>query len=143
MPTYLLDLDSTRLSNQLCEADLQALQVYDLLLGFTRRIWPDARVFGFGVLIPGGVYLPPQGSARNHSYVEYDGLRYGSCLHSSGRRAQYGYIRGRQPVRVERIIAVEVPGHPHMHTICVLVRLFKRPRIVPDFPWSAWCVLSI
>jgi hypothetical protein len=105
-------------------------------------MWPEARVFGFGVPIPGGIYLPPEGAVRNHSYVEYDGIRYGSHLHSGGRRAQYGYIRQRQPVRVERILSIELPGRPQMRTICALVRTFKAPAIVPDFPWSTWCVFS-
>jgi hypothetical protein len=128
----------TRLSNQSHEVDLQKLGIYNLVLGFVRQIWPEERVYGYGVPVPGGSYLPPKSTTRNFSYLEHNGMRFGSYLHTGGRRTCYGYIDGRQPVRIDQVLLIEVPNRPHMRTICALVRLFWAPEVEPDFPWSHW-----
>jgi hypothetical protein len=137
---YISDL--TSLSPQSRFIDLAATRLYNTVLQFAQRVWPDAGIYGHGVPIPGGIYLPPQGAVRNHAYVEHDTFRYGSCLHRSGKNARYGYVQHRQPVQVERVLSIELPGQPRMRTICVIVRCFKQPDIWPDFPWSTWCVKS-
>jgi hypothetical protein len=133
-------LESTSLSPQSRFIDLEATGLYHTVIRFAQRVWPNSGIYGYGVPIRGGIYLPPKGTVRNHAYVEYENFRYGSHLHSSGKNARYGYVRGRQPVQVERVLSIQVPDHPLMRTICVIVRPFVRPDVEPDFPWSAWCV---
>ncbi|KAF8595180.1 hypothetical protein BDV93DRAFT_481245 [Ceratobasidium sp. AG-I] len=130
--------DLTSLSGQSRAINIQQLGIYNTVLDFCRQMWPAHRFYGPGVVIPGGIYVPPEGAVRKHAYVEYDSLRYGSCWHSGGRRACYGYITNQQPVRVEQVLSIEIPNNPRLRTICVLVRLFRRPEIQPNFPWSAW-----
>ena len=86
-------------------------------------------------------YLAPVGMVRNHSYVEHNGLCYGSFHHTSGKGYRYGYTDGRYPVRVERIQDITIPGAPGapvLNTICAVVRPFLAPAIEPRFPWDAW-----
>jgi hypothetical protein len=99
-------------------------------------MWPDEGVFGPGMVQR--LYLPPVGCVRNFSYVEYDGIRYGSHHHTSGRGYSYGYINDRYPVRVELILYIEFPGRPNLRTICVLIRRFQLPQIEARFPWDTW-----
>lgn len=83
-------------------------------------------------------YLPAVGLVRNHSFVEQDGVRYGSYHHTSGRGYCYGYIDGRYPVRIERILNIVFPEEPELRSLCVLVRPFRPPTEEPLFPWNAW-----
>jgi hypothetical protein len=136
-------IDPIKISPQSKATDLITSGLYELILDFCQEMWPMNRFYGVGIAIPGGIYLPANGSARLQAYVEYDGLRYGSYFHSSGKGACYGYIEHRHPVRIERIVLIEVPNHPRMRTICVLVRRFKLPAREPDFPWSAWYLSTI
>lgn len=79
---------------------------------------------------------------KNHSYMEYNGIRYGAYEHTSGRGYCYGYIDQRRPVRIERILHIEFPAEPEMHCVCALVRPFELPRTEPHFPWDTWYVLT-
>ena len=91
-------------------------------------------------------YLAPVGMVRNHSYVEHNSLRYGSYHHTSGKGYCYGYIDGRYPVRIERILDITIPGPlgtPDLNAICALVCPFLAPSIEPRFPWDAWCVVCL
>lgn len=133
---YQASIDPTTLSNQSWVLDLEEAGIYDLVLDYCTDLWPDAGLFSHGMVDQ--VHFPPVGVVRNFSYVEHDGLRYGSCLHTSGKGYMYGFINSRQPVRVERILQVEIPGHPNLRTILALVRQFQPPCIEPDFPWNAW-----
>lgn len=128
--------ESTTLSNQSREINLEDAGIYQLVLDYCMELWPDAGLFGHGMVDQ--IHLPPVGVVRNFSYVERDGLRYGSYHHTSGKGYCYGYIDGRQPVRVERILRVDIPGDPNLRTILALVRLFQPPRVEPEFPWEAW-----
>jgi hypothetical protein len=75
---------------------------------------------------------------RNHSNVEYDGIRYSAYTHTSGKGYCYGYIDGRYPIRIEHILHIELPGEPYMSCICMLVCPFQPPPVEPRFPWDAW-----
>ncbi|QRV94930.1 Transposase family Tnp2 protein [Ceratobasidium sp. AG-Ba] len=128
--------ESTRLSTQSRLIDLEKHHLYDLVLKFCITKWPDAGIFGPGVVRQ--CYLSPTGMVRNHSYVEYDGIRYGAWEHTSGKGYCYGYIDGRQAVRIDRILHIKFPGVPNMSCVCALVRLFQTPPIEGSFPWDAW-----
>ncbi|CCO36144.1 hypothetical protein BN14_10269 [Rhizoctonia solani AG-1 IB] len=128
--------DNDRLSKQSRAVDLQALGLYQLVLDFCVGLWPEAGIFGPGVAQRR--YLAPSGMVRNHSYVEHDGIRYGAYEHTGGKRYCYGYINGRYPVRIDRILHIAFPGEPEMQAICALVRPFQPPLVEPDFPWDAW-----
>jgi hypothetical protein len=84
------------------------------------------------------VHLPPMGMVQTFSYVEHNELCYGSFLNTSGKGYCYGYIDGCQPVRVDRILMVDIPGNPNLHTTLALVRQFQPPSIEPEFPWDTW-----
>ncbi|KAG8686951.1 hypothetical protein FRC08_012245 [Ceratobasidium sp. 394] len=99
-------------------------------------MWPHAGIFGPGMVQ--NHYLAPIGMVRNHSYVEYNGIRYGANEHTSGKGYCYGYIDGRQPVRIERVLYIEFPGEAAMNCICALVRAFQPPQVEPIFPWDTW-----
>lgn len=131
-------LDPTRLSTQSRVVDLEDIGIYDLVLQFCKDLWPGAGLFGPGMIL--NHYLAPVGMVRNHSYVEYNGIRYGAYQHTSGKGYCYAYIDGRNAVRVERILCVEIPGVVHMRTVCALVRPFQLPQVEPQFPWDAWYV---
>ncbi|KAG8705913.1 hypothetical protein FRC08_001369, partial [Ceratobasidium sp. 394] len=111
------------------------IPLWRLVVAFCNQVWPNAGIFG-----PDAIqdkFLPREGAVRNFSYVEYEALRYGSYWHTSGRRACYGYINRRHAVRIERVLSIEIPDRPDMHTICVIVRRFEAPIIEPVFPWDA------
>ncbi|KAG8685574.1 hypothetical protein FRC09_014663 [Ceratobasidium sp. 395] len=129
--------DQTRLSNQ-SRAFKMDDGLWRLVVAHCDQVWPDEGIFGLDDVRV--TYLPREGAVRNYSYVEHDAIRYGSCLHTSGRRACYGYIDGRQAVRVERILGIEIPDRADMRTICVVVRYFQMPEFEPDFPWYDWRV---
>jgi hypothetical protein len=129
-------IDNNRLSKQSRIVDIQALGIYELVLDFCVRFWPNAGIFGPGITQQR--YLAPYGMVRNHSYVEHDGIRYGAYEHTSGKGYCYGYINGRYPVRIDRILHIEFPGEPEMQVICALVRPFQPPPVEPYFPWDAW-----
>ncbi|KAF8597816.1 hypothetical protein BDV93DRAFT_452284, partial [Ceratobasidium sp. AG-I] len=128
-----------RLSKQSRVIDLAKRGLYQLVLEFCVALWPDEGIFGPGA--PEERYLAPVGMVRNHSYVEHNGLRYGSFHHTSGKGYCYGYIDGRYPVRVERILDITipgVPGTPNLNAICIVVCPFLAPAIEPRFPWDTW-----
>ncbi|KAG8742780.1 hypothetical protein FRC12_015269 [Ceratobasidium sp. 428] len=125
-----------RLSKQSRSVDLGKLAIYELVLEFCVAEWPDAGVFGSGMVK--NHYLAPVGMVRNHSYVEYNGICYGAFSHTSGRGYCYQYIDGRYPVRIEQILHIEIPGGANLRTVCALVRRFKAPPIEPHFPWDTW-----
>ncbi|EUC54763.1 transposase family Tnp2 protein, partial [Rhizoctonia solani AG-3 Rhs1AP] len=128
--------ESTRLSKQSRIIDLEELDLYEIVLQFCISMWPDAGIFGPGM--PERTYLAPVGMVRNHSYVEYDGIRYGAYEHSSGKGYCYGYVNGRQPVRIDRVLHVVIPGQPDIQCTCALVRPFQPPEPEPQFPWDTW-----
>ncbi|QRW22084.1 Transposase family tnp2 [Rhizoctonia solani] len=124
-----------RLSSQSRLINLEKAGLYKTVFEFCTAKWPNAGIFGPNVI--GVHYLAPHGMVRNHSYVEFNGIRYGSHEHTSGKGYCYAYIDNRQAVRIERILAIEIPG-TRFRGICVLVRLFQAPEVEPDFPWAAW-----
>ncbi|QRW04045.1 Transposase family Tnp2 protein [Ceratobasidium sp. AG-Ba] len=126
--------EPTRLSNQSTPFCMDQT-LWCLVVNFCNQVWPHAGIFGPDQISQ--KYLP-RNAVRNYSYVESDGLRYGSYHHTSGQRACYGYTNGRLPVRIERILAVELPDRPDMRTICVIVRRFCIPEVEPVFPWHTW-----
>ncbi|KAG8703013.1 hypothetical protein FRC09_004399 [Ceratobasidium sp. 395] len=126
---------STTLSKQSRYIQLDRMGLYEIVLQFCVTKWPNAGIFGLGMVQ--NHYLAPFGMVRNHSYVEYNGIRYGSYEHTSGKGYCYGYINGRQAVRIERILAIDIP-ETEFHSICVLVWLFEEPEVEPNFPWDAW-----
>ncbi|QRW12956.1 hypothetical protein RhiLY_11955 [Ceratobasidium sp. AG-Ba] len=125
-----------RLSAQSRTIDLEKLGIYELMIQFCIELWPDAGIFGPG--LARNLYLAPVGMVRNHSYVEFNGTRYGAYTHTSGKGYSYGYIDGRNAVRIERILHVKFEGQADMVCICALVRSFQPPRAVPQFPWDNW-----
>ncbi|QRV72064.1 Transposase family Tnp2 protein [Ceratobasidium sp. AG-Ba] len=129
--------DSTRLSNQSRLIDLEKLNLYQLILQFCIQRWPNAGIWGGGGVIRTR-YLDPEKSVRNYSYVEHNGVRYGAQQHTSGKGYCYGYIDGRHPVLIERILVIEIPGEPDLRCVCALVRKFQAPPVEPNFPWDAW-----
>lgn len=134
-------LDPIRLSTQSRAINLRTTGLWNPVLEHCRQSWPGLQFYGPGLAIPGGIFLPAQGAVRRHAYIEYDAIRYGSHRHSGGRRACYGYIDHRQPVRVDWVLSIEIPTHRHLKTICVLVQRFQAPEIRPNFPWTAWYVV--
>ncbi|QRW10162.1 Transposase family tnp2 [Ceratobasidium sp. AG-Ba] len=128
--------ESIRLSKQSRVIDLERFDLYELVLRFCIDLWPDAGIFGPGVAQ--NIYLAPVGMVRNHSYVEHNGIRYGSYHHTNGKGYCFGYINERYPVRVERILHIEFPGQVHMRSVCAVVRLFQPPRVRVQFPWDTW-----
>jgi hypothetical protein len=134
-------LDPTRLSNQSRTIDLGKYNLYDLVLQFCIAMWPDAGIFGPGMVQQR--YLSPVGMVRNYSYMEHDGIRYGAYKHASGIGYCYGYIDDRYPVRINHVLRIAFPGEPDMHCVCVLVRRFQPPRVEARFPWDEWYVLSL
>ncbi|QRW10224.1 Transposase family Tnp2 protein [Ceratobasidium sp. AG-Ba] len=129
--------ESTTLSPQSRLVDLEKLGLYELVTGFCINLWPDAGIFGPGMVRDR--YFAPVGMVRGYSYVELNGIRYGSYHHSSGNGYCYGYIDDqRTPVRIKRVLSIQVPGDPELSCICALVRRFQAPRIEPQFPWDTW-----
>ena len=109
-----------------------------MFLNFCIRKWPHAGIFGDG-MAQDIIYLPPRGTIRRYSYVEYNGTCYGSFHHKSGQGYCYGYVgQEHHAARIEWILGVDFPGHPELHTVCVFIRRFELPIIEPDFPWSRW-----
>ncbi|CUA76597.1 Neurobeachin-like protein 2 [Mus musculus] [Rhizoctonia solani] len=135
--------EPVRLSNQSRLIDLRKDRyegIYELFVQFCRRQWPDAGIFG-NDMAPAQLYLPPNGSIRKFSYIEYDGIRYGSFHHTNGCGYCYGYIgQERHAARIEWILLVDFPNRPELRTVCVVVRRFQLPDVEPDFPWSHWNV---
>ncbi|QRW12224.1 Transposase family Tnp2 protein [Ceratobasidium sp. AG-Ba] len=107
-----------RLSAQSRTIDLEKLGIYKLMIQFCIELWPDAGIFGPG--LARNLYLAPVGMVRNHSYVEFNGTRYGAYTHTSGKGYSYRYIDGRNAVRIERILHVKLEGQADM------------------FPWDNW-----
>jgi hypothetical protein len=136
--THPQHVDSTKLSKQSRVIDLEELDIYNTVLQFCIETWPDAGIFGPGMA--DRHYLAPVGMVQNYSYVEYDGVRYGAFEHTSGKGYCYGYVEGRYPVRIERVLHIAFPGAHGMQDICILVRPFQPPSIEPHFPWDAWYV---
>ncbi|EUC58790.1 hypothetical protein RSOL_278550, partial [Rhizoctonia solani AG-3 Rhs1AP] len=132
--------EPVRLSTQsrminLCKREYGGL--YQMFLHFCMRKWPQVAIFGDGMA--GQLYLPPKGLIRRYSYIEYNGVRYGSANHTSGRGYSYGYVgQEHHAARIEWILGVDFPGRPELHTICVFIRRFQLPVIEPNFPWSDW-----
>ncbi|KAG8697374.1 hypothetical protein FRC08_006569 [Ceratobasidium sp. 394] len=128
--------ESTRLSSQSRIIDLEKYEIYMLVLRFCITMWPDEGIFGPGMVRQR--YLAPVGMVRNHSYVEYNGIRYGAWEHTSGKGYCYGFIDGRCPVRIDRVLHIMFPGAPHMQCVCALVRLFSPAPREGHFPWDTW-----
>jgi hypothetical protein len=119
--------------------NLEQLGIYETILQFCLETWPAAGIFGPGIVR--NHYLAPVGMVRTHSYVEYNGVRYGAYLHTSGKGYCYAYIDGRNPVRIEHVMFIEFPGAANMRVVCALVRPFQLPQVEPHFPWDAWYVI--
>ncbi|KAB5590187.1 Protein CSF1 [Ceratobasidium theobromae] len=134
---------STRLSKQSCFVNLESIGLYEEVVQFCEAKWPGAGIFGPGM--PQEHYLAPNGMVRNHSYVEFNGIRYGSHKHTSGKGYCYGYIDQNHPVQIEYILVIKIPGTGFDCT-CVFVRQFQVPEVEANFPWDAWaqnlCVAS-
>ncbi|KAG8729869.1 hypothetical protein FRC11_007854 [Ceratobasidium sp. 423] len=128
----------TTLSKQSRLIDLEDHNLYEIVLEFCVAKWPDAGIFGPGM--PKTTYLAPVGMIQNHSSVEHHGIRYGAFEHTSGKGYCYGYIDGRYPVRIDRVLHIAFPGQPEMQVVCALVSPFQPPQIEPRFPWDAWAI---
>ncbi|QRV73450.1 Transposase family tnp2 [Ceratobasidium sp. AG-Ba] len=129
--------EHTRLSPQSRVVNIQELGIYELVVRFCVELWPEAGIFGPGIVR--NRYLAHVGMVRNYSYLERDGICYGAYHHTSGKGYCYGYIDNHcDPVRVERILHIEIPGEPVLSCTCALVRHFLVPQIKPRFPWDAW-----
>ncbi|CAE6410562.1 unnamed protein product [Rhizoctonia solani] len=133
--------ESVRLSNQSRVIDLHKEEhngIYELFMEFCRRTWPHAGMFGDG-MPPSELYIPRKGLIRNFSYVEHNGIRYGSFHHTSGRGYCYGYVgQEHHAARIEWVLSVDFPGRLELRPVCVIIRRFQLPEIEPEFPWSRW-----
>ncbi|KDN42594.1 hypothetical protein RSAG8_06737, partial [Rhizoctonia solani AG-8 WAC10335] len=133
--------EPVRLSKQSHAVNLRKTEfggLYPMFLNFCVHKWPHAGIFGDN-MAQGRLYVPPKGVIRIYSHVEYNGTRYGSFNHTSGRGYCYGYVGPEHhAARIEWIMGVDFPDHPELHTICIFIRRFQPPIAEPDFPWGHW-----
>ena len=62
--------------------------------------------------------------------------RYGSANALHGRNAQYAYVNGRVPVKIEYIFQAKQPLHGTLLANLAVVRCFQRAHNIPEFPWA-------
>jgi hypothetical protein len=83
----------------------------------------------------------------NSNAVSYANFRRGKQLYGSanshhGRSAQYAYVNGRVPVKIEYILeAKQTFNGVTLTASFAVVRCFQRGHDMPDFPWAMRSVL--
>ncbi|QRV94937.1 Transposase family tnp2 [Ceratobasidium sp. AG-Ba] len=107
----------------------QCQTAYTKLYGIqeSTRLSPQSRLTNLEEL---GVYDLTPASLAPASFETATSPQLGYC---------YGYIDGqRDPVRIEQVLRIQIPGDPELSCICAVVRRFQAPQVEPRFPWDTW-----
>ncbi|KAI0691885.1 hypothetical protein C8T65DRAFT_538235, partial [Cerioporus squamosus] len=74
----------------------------------------------------------------SYAYVTIAGVRYGTASTHRGKKYMYGYINGREAVRIERLLRVSQysPAHELMTAHVAIVRAFIPSPHAAEMPWN-------
>ena len=114
--------------------------VFRAVFIYLRNLWAPHVNLIVGVASVGGPELNT--ASFNANAVSYANFRRGKQLYGSanahhGRSAQYAYVNGRIPVKIEYILGVKQTFNDITFTASFsVVRCFQRGDDMPDFPWA-------
>ena len=110
---------------------------YSLMLQYLRELWPDLNVVDDASL-QGGMPFYRSKSIRTISYVQKDGIHYGSATNKCTDADSVVFISGgpdcRIPAEIIAILSVKLEEKPPH--VCTLVRQMYGDDDIPSFPWD-------
>ncbi|EIW84541.1 hypothetical protein CONPUDRAFT_49943 [Coniophora puteana RWD-64-598 SS2] len=117
--------------------------LYRLLLGYCRRLWPDLKLASDRSCRPDTTPFVSHRVARALSYVRKDGIRYGSTTNRRTQADAFAFINDsdsvRVPVRIHSLYSVVV-GDKQPHVCAVIERLVSDENI-PALPWGMFSTM--
>lgn len=128
--------------------NLRTSGLYEILILYLRRLWPDKLLITDGGAQQGLVFY--SNAARSYATVSVRKLKYGSSLQHGGKPYSYGFIEGRVAARIDYLLRISIDqpdGLPSLIASVALVRRFKSAenhvRNAPTEPaWYTWYVYS-
>jgi hypothetical protein len=115
--------------------------MYGLVFNHIRYLWQhDERIYSDVSVRGGGVAFT--GEVKSYAYLFVHKTRYGAATRHRGQSAQFAYINGRSPVKIEYLFYVSQKrrdeGRGPLTTTVAIVRRFQANEHIPNFPWDPW-----
>lgn len=120
--------------------DLNASFLYMRVLKFAQdRIHRNIVSFGDRALNK-PVYARLRSKVTAYNFVTVNGLRYGAFSRPQGQKSCYGYIRGREAVRIEHVFRVAIQPTTErpkeIAIVCAAIRRFRPALKIKQPPWN-------
>ena len=120
------------------------MDLYQLILGYLRRLWPEKQLVTDGGSQDG--LIVASADVKSYATASVRNIKYGSSLTHGGKAYSYGYVDGRVAARIDYLLRISVPqsqGLPLLETEIALVRRFNsadghiEAAATPP-PWDIW-----
>lgn len=118
--------------------------MYQLILGYLRRLWPEKQLVTDGGSQDG--LIVASADVKSYATASVRNIKYGSSLTHGGKAYSYGYVDGRVAARIDYLLRISVPqsqGLPLLETEIALVCRFNsadghiEAAATPP-PWDIW-----
>jgi hypothetical protein len=129
--------------------NLRTSGLYELILFYLRRIWPDKQIITDGGAQEGLIFYST--AAKSYATISVRNLRYGSSLHHGGKPYSYGFVDGRVAARIDHLFCISIDqrnGLAPLITRVALIRRFESAEahvrdgpITP--PWYTWYAVPV
>ncbi|KAK0439175.1 hypothetical protein EV421DRAFT_1713692 [Armillaria borealis] len=142
---FLLDhIDFPRISND-TELRQSGSQLYRLIFLFLHELWKPyfKLVYDVDMSTARGPTASFAGQVKSFSHLWVEKRRYGAATTARGQSAQYAYIHGRVPVRIDYLFqAVQSFGDVDYIANLAVVRRFQTDEFTTalQLPWYIWLV---
>jgi hypothetical protein len=126
--------------------NLSKLGLYQLIIGYLRRLWPEKWLVTDGGSQDG--LIVASADVKSYATASVQNTKYGSSLMHGGKAYSYGYVDGRVAARIDYLFHISIAqsqGLPPLKTDIALVRRFNSAdahikAASKPLPWDIWCV---
>ena len=131
------------------KVNLRKLGLYQLIIGYLHRLWPEKQLVTDGGSQDG--LIVASADVKSYATTSVRNTKYGSSLMHGGKAYSYRYVDGRVAAQIDYLFHISITqsqGLPPLETDIALVRRFNSAdahvkAASKPLPWDIWCVSSI
>jgi hypothetical protein len=124
--------------------NLRTTGLYEIIILYLRRLWPDKQIITDGGAQQGLIFYST--AAKSYATASVRNLKYGSSLQHGGKAYCYGFINGRVAAQIDHLLRISIDqpnGLVPLITTVALIRRFESAeghiRDAPTQPpWYTW-----